>query len=50
MKYFFNGVICFLIGIGCWFLVGRFIDKNLALISALFVAITIQSFLNSKIK
>lgn len=50
MKYFLNGVICFLIGIGCWFLVGRFIDKNLALISALFVTITIQSFLNSRIK
>ncbi|MBU3177930.1 hypothetical protein KPL47_16490 [Clostridium estertheticum] len=50
MKYFLNAVICLFIGIVCWFLVGRFIDENLALIFALLITITIQAFLNRKIK
>ncbi|MBU3217375.1 hypothetical protein LL033_25680 (plasmid) [Clostridium estertheticum] len=50
MKYFLNGVICFFIGIACWFLVGRFIDKNLALIFALFITLAIHAALTNKIK
>ena len=50
MKYVLNEMICFLVSMVCWFLVCKFIDKDLAFAFALTIGLTMQSFSKNRVK